>query len=337
MNTLIFLICGMIRTGKSHLHEVGSELPGLIDLESRVKRVKRWLTNKYTGWEVHFLPFVHAVLARQMALSKELVFAIDGSEVGNGCTGLMISLVVGKRAIPVCWLVRECKKGHLPASMHLELFEQLHQLLEGYEKVVVLGDGEFDNHQVMDACQGWNWHFVFRTAKNTKIFDGRDEFAIGELYPPQGHRCWCIAEVQYTKKRYGPVHATVWHKPKHHDPIYLLSNFEFGLDTLRYYEKRWSIETFFKDIKSNGFNIHKSKLADKQRVSKLLLIACLAYILLFKMGQQEQNSIFIAKVTRKDRMDLSIFMLGKRLVLFACKHHLKITFSFSHKCSISNR
>ena len=44
-NTLIAMLCGIIKTGKSYLHSLGSEFPQDIDLESRVKNVKRWLTN----------------------------------------------------------------------------------------------------------------------------------------------------------------------------------------------------------------------------------------------------------------------------------------------------
>lgn len=50
-NFLTWQLCGIIKTGKSYLHAVGSEFPQDIDLESRIKNIKRWLTNKYTGFE----------------------------------------------------------------------------------------------------------------------------------------------------------------------------------------------------------------------------------------------------------------------------------------------
>lgn len=333
-NSLAWQLCGIIKTGKSYLHSVGSEFPQDIDLESRVKNVKRWLTNKYTDFKITFFPCIASILACYISQGKEMVFAIDGSETGMGCTTLMISLTVGKRAIPICWLVRKCKKGHLPASMHLELFTKLHHLLEGYEKVVILGDGEFDNYEVIEACSDWKWHFVFRTAKNTWIFDGRDEYKIGSLAPAPRECFMTVEDVAYTKKRHGPVNASVWHKKKYEDPIYLLSNFELCFDTICYYDKRWSIETFFGDIKSRGFFIHKSKLTDPQRVAKLLIIACLAYILLFKLGENEQNSPYVSKVTKKNRMDLSIFTLGKKLVEYCVKRAIPIIFSFSKNCFI---
>jgi len=333
-NSLAWQLCGIIKTGKSYLHSVGSEFPKDIDLESRVKNVKRWLINKYTDYDITFFPCIAPILACYIGQGKEMVFAIDGSETGMGCTTLMISLTVGKRAIPICWLVRKCKKGHLPAKMHLELFTKLHDLLKGYEKVVILGDGEFDNHEVIAACSRWKWQFVFRTAKNTWIFDGRDEYKIGELAPAPFERFMTVEDVAYTKKRYGPVNACVCHERKWDDPIYLLSNFELSFDTARYYNKRWSIETFFGDIKSRGFFINKSKLTDPQRVAKLLIIACLAYILLFKLGENEQNSPYISKVTKKNRMDLSIFTLGKKLVEYCIKWAIPIIFSFSKNCFI---
>lgn len=333
-NSLTWQLCGMIKTGKSYLHSLGSEFPQDINLESRVKNVKRWLQSTYTDWDITYLPCIAPILGCFIAQGKQMVFAIDGSEAGSGCTALMISLTIGKRAIPICWLIRKCKKGHLPAKMHLELFTQLHQLLKGYENVVILGDGEFDNHSVIEACEAWNWHFVFRTAKNTSIFDGENEYPIGSLAPSKGEKFMMVQNVAYTKKRYGHVNACVWHEAKWDNPIYLLSNFELAFDIAQYYKKRWSIETFFGDVKSRGFNIHKSKLTDPQRVAKLLIVACLAYILLFRIGQEEQNSILIPKVTRKNRLDLSIFTLGKKLVQYCIKMAIPIIFSFSKNCCI---
>ena len=334
MNTLAWMLCGIIKTGKSHYHSLGSCFTEKIDFESKVKKVKRWITTTYTDWETHFIPCIASILHSYKVQDKEMVFAIDGSEAGQGCTVLMISLVVGKRAIPMCWLVRKCKKGHLPASMHLELFTMLHSLVDGYENVVILGDGEFDNHQVIAACSTWKWEFVFRTGKNTRIFDGESDYRIDELAPPMGEKFMTVLNVAYTRKRHGPVNASVWQDPKWDDPIYLLSNFELSYEMARYYQKRWSIETFFGDIKSRGFHINKSKVADPQRVAKLLIVACLAYILLFRLGKNEQNSILIPKITRKDRMDLSIFTIGKKLVEYCIKHVIPIIFSFSKNCYI---
>jgi len=43
-------------------------------------------------------------------------------------------------------------------------------------------------------------------------------------------------------------------------------------------EKRFRIATFFSDQKSRGFHMHKSHLSAVQRLSRLFIAACLAYI-----------------------------------------------------------
>lgn len=110
LNSLAGMICGAIKTSQSYLHALGSELPQDIDFESRCKNVKRWIISEYTDCEVSFLPFVSSILHSHITQNKELVFAIDGSEAGQGCTVLMISLTIGKRAIPICWLVKKIKE-----------------------------------------------------------------------------------------------------------------------------------------------------------------------------------------------------------------------------------
>lgn len=334
LNTLTAMVCGAIRTSKSYLHSLGDGILQDIDAESRVKVVKRWLLSEYNNYDVSFLPHIEPILSAYIAQNKEMVFSIDGSEAGRGCTVLMISLTISNRAIPICWLAKKCKKGHLPARMHLEVFTLLHKLLKGYKNVVVLGDGEFDNGEVIAACADWEWHFVFRTAKNTVIFDGDEEYAIKYLAPPGNELFFMASDVLYTKKRYGPVNAVVWSNRKLKEPIYLLSNFELTYQLACYYKKRWSIETMFSDMKSRGFNIHKSKISDSQRIEKLLIVICLAYILVFRLGQQEYGGVYKAKITAKHKDDLSIFTYGKKLIEYCLKHSIQICFSFSKNCVV---
>lgn len=336
-NCLTWMICGLIKSGKSHLNEIASGLPHSTDLESRVKKIKRWLLSDYNDWSVHFVPCLSFILQAFISKDREMVFAIDGSDLGNGCTALMISLVWGKRAIPICWLVRQGRKGHLPASMHLDLFKKLHTLLEGYSKVVVLGDGEFDNHQVIAACEQWEWKFVFRTSKNTKIFDDQETYSINALAPPANELYQFVSNVAYTNERHGPLNALCWHDHKWDKQHYLLTNFELAQEAACYYRKRWSIETLFGDIKSRGFYTHKLKLSDPQRITKLLIVVCLAYILLFQLGNEEKKSPYLPKVTRKDRCDLSIFTIGKKLVDYCLKQAIPIIFSFSKNSCIQYR
>lgn len=49
-------------------------------------------------------------------------------------------------------------------------------------------------------------------------------------------------------------------------------------EAIKYYKKRFRIETFFSDQKSRGFHIQKSHIEDPKRLSQLIIATCLAYI-----------------------------------------------------------
>jgi hypothetical protein len=60
--------------------------------------------------------------------------------------------------------------------------------------------------------------------------------------------------------------------------FYLLTNYATVEEACPWYRKRVQMETFFSDQKSCGFNLHKSHLSEPQRLSRLMIVACLAYL-----------------------------------------------------------
>src|SRR5437667_12893008 len=70
----------------------------------------------------------------------------------------------------------------------------------------------------------------------------------------------------------------------HQEPLYMVSNLAKAEEACRWYQKRFRIETFFSDQKSRGFHIHQSHISDPQRLSRLLIAACLVYIWIVYLG-----------------------------------------------------
>lgn len=98
------------------------------------------------------------------------------------------------------------------------------------------------------------------------------------------------------------------------EPLYLVSNLSLAEEVIKYYQKRFRIEMFFSDPKSRGFNIQKSHLEDPQRLSRLLIASCLAYIGLVYLGTLCKTEGWQSIIHRKSRCDLSLFQLGFRLL-----------------------
>ena len=324
--TLTKLLYAIIKSGHCSLSRTAQELLSPTDVESRVKQAKRWLDSKYSDYESFFLPHIVPLLLG-LAQQGPLLIAIDGSEVGKDCMALMVSVVWGKRALPVCWLVRKGKKGHMSVELHLEVLGQLAGILPQGSEVVLLGDGEFDGYQVQAFCQKECWKYVLRTAKNNGIVMPNGEgFAIGQLYPMPEHDHWLVEGVGFTQQGYGPINCLVWHSSKHDEAIYLVSNLEWAPEIMDYYSRRFGVETLFGDIKSRGFNIHKTRIDDPDRLNTLLMVVCIAFLLVFALATfQDKLQSYLPKFLRKDRISAySFFQIGLRAFRFFIKQHLDI-------------
>ena len=324
--TLTKMLYALISSGQCSLSRMGSEMPGSTDIESRVKQAKRWLDSKYSDYESFFLPHIQPLL---QGLSKHgpLLLAIDGSEVGKDSMALMVSVVWGKRALPVCWLVRQGKKGHMSEQLHLEVINRLADILPNSTEVVLLGDGEFDGCGLQSFCASQGWQYALRTAKTTKItLPNGEVFPVGALYPTAQHNYWLVEGGAFSQKEYGPINWLVWHNPRYSEPIYLVSNLDWAKDIMDYYTRRFSVETLFGDIKSRGFNIHKVKIDNSGRLNSLLMVVCIAFLLVFALATfQDKLLAYLPKFLRKDRISAySSFQIGLRAFRFLIKQHLGI-------------
>ena len=88
------------------------------------------------------------------------------------------------------------------------------------------------------------------------------------------------------------------------------------------------IDTFFSDQKSRGFNIHKSHMSDPDRIKRLLIAACLAYIWTIYLGDLADKQGFRTMIERTDRADLSLFQLGLRFLAHVLNHDLPVLVAF---------
>ena len=77
LNTLTNFVYGILKSRRVTLSEVASEIPNAGKEESKVKQLKRWISNERIEYEVYFLPFIQALL--QSLSNHRLILVIDGS------------------------------------------------------------------------------------------------------------------------------------------------------------------------------------------------------------------------------------------------------------------
>jgi hypothetical protein len=321
-NTLAALICGLAGAKQAHLPSIADHAPSSgATQESVIKRFTRWLQHDKQTVDGWFLPVAQQLLSTLATQPLEIV--MDGSVVGRGCIALMVSVVYHGRALPLCWLVVRGEKGHFPQSMHQELLSQVQAIMPEGARVCFLGDGEFDGTRLQADLRHSTWHYVCRTACTLLVNAYGVWFHVAALAPKRGEAL-AVSPAWITAEHYGPISLLAVWEEQYQEPIYLVTNMEDLEAALEVYKKRPTIETFFSDQKSRGFHIHKSHLSEPQRLSRLLIASCLAYVWLVYLGVCALQEEWMRRLHRQDRCDLSLFRLGVRLLARCLKDHIPI-------------
>src|ERR671924_225220 len=309
--TLAALISGIVGSKSTQLPHMAAKVPNGTKPESRVKRFARWLDNAHILEEVYFLPYAD-VLLHHLA-RQTVVLVMDGSGVGRGCTALMLHVVYKGRALPLAWRVRQAPKGHFPEDLHIAVVALMREVIPAGAKVVFLGDGEFDGTALQATLNAAGWSYACRTAQSTVATWEGETFRLDTLGAcSKPGTLIALQEVKVTRDAYGPVMVLSCWAKGYHEPLYLVSNMDAAEEACHYYQKRFCIETFFSDQKSRGFHLHKSHISDPQRLSRLLIAACLAYIWIVYLGSLCEKEGWSSVIHRSDRCDLSLFQLGLR-------------------------
>ena len=327
LTTLAAFISGIVASKSTQLPHIATKVPDGTKPESRVKRLTRWLDNEHILEEMYFLPYAEILLAH-VAL-ETLVLVMDGSVVGRGCVALMIHVLYKGRALPLAWRVRQGPKGHFPEELHIALVALIRACLPEGTQVVLLGDGEFDGTTLQETLNDAGWGYVCRTAQSTVATWDGETFRLDTLGAcSKPGTLIALKEVKITRDAYGPVMVLSCWAKGYHEPQYLVSNMATPEEACRLYEKRFRVETFFSDQKSRGFHIHKSHMSDVQRLSRLLIAACLAYIWVVYLGSVCEKEQWRPIIHRRKRCDLSLFQLGLRLLEHLLNEEMPIPVQF---------
>jgi transposase len=80
------------------------------------------------------------------------------------------------------------------------------------------------------------------------------------------------------------------------------------------YKERWQIETTFRGLKSSGFNIEDTHLADIQRIEKLFSIVMIAFAWAYVVGVFASENIKTIRILKHGRKSKSLFKHGLEII-----------------------
>jgi hypothetical protein len=316
LRVLALLSLGMLWSGSVTLRKIAVDLPLTARDPSRERRFRRWLANHQVAIRHLWPPLLRAFLAPWA--NRELLCVFDPTPIGPKVTLLLLGAVVHKRMLPLAWhpMPSQTRWPVRQATILHRLCHQINAALPGGARVTLVADAGLTGPVLIDECQTQGWHFVLRlnaTAAGSPILrqpDGTTQSAWSLVTTP-GQR-WAGTVDCFQAAGWRTVHLTIHWAADADEPWLLISDLPAGPERVHEYRRRSRCEATFQDTKGRGWDVERTKLSDRGRLSRLLLALFLALWWAETLGLRLIRRGLRTRYDRTDRRDLSLVRLGRR-------------------------
>jgi hypothetical protein len=315
--TLAAFVVAALLANSAHLPQIAAMMPLKIRQRSRLRRLERLLQSDKVDPMAVMAPIVRWFLKR--IREQRIYLVLDFTTDRDQFLIAMVSLVWGKRTIPLSWAIGLANtKGVSRKALSQQAVRQVAEWIPEDKEVVFIADREFRSRAWRRLLgQELNWHFVIRlSADQTWVYlPDRPACRLRDLNVQQGEAHYW-AEVYLTKHKDGPYQmAVVWVEDAE-QPWLLISDLEDPTRLTEIYLQRWSIESSFRDLKSYGFDLEASRIEEIDRFNRLLLGLVLAYGWAVRIGQWLDQSGQRHLVDRGCAPKQSAYRLGRYWLVY---------------------
>lgn len=286
--TFCQMVCGLIQSESSHLNRWAPFACSRAKYaQSKIRRFMRWLRNDAIEVQSLYAPMIASALESWQ--SPRLYLTLDTSRWGALCQ-IAINVVYRGRAVPVVWKVLKHNSSMVAFQEYAELLQAAKNMLPEGIDIVLLADRGFADIELMALCAKLNWHYRLRIKSNFHVYQGDKKLgSVAELNLPAGTQRF-LQGVSITEQIYGPVNLALCHSPDGKEKWSVASDETTGPRTFEEYGLRFTIEEFFLDEKSNGFDLEHSALHCPKVLTRLLLVHAAAILYLVSQGTQVASS-----------------------------------------------
>jgi hypothetical protein len=281
--------------------------------ESLRRRFERLVANERLNWQGNCQCWCQWVL-RQFAYSTP-VLLVDETKLGNHLRVMVVGLAYQSCCIPlVFWAY-----GRMPCQqvdLIMTLLGWIDAVLPAQCRPLLQADrGIGTSPELIRAVENLGWDYLFRVQNETRCRTrAGKERPLSQLAQRGG--CWRGSALAFKKAGWlSTTVLVVWH-PAYHQPWCLVTNAAHVRDytyALRYWQ-----EASFRDLKSDGWQWHTSRVWTPAHAHVLLLVMTVAYAYVLTLGQLVLTApaLFQAVARPGKRQHFSLFRLGLRLFAF---------------------
>ena len=236
-----------------------------------------------------FVPLLRWLLAWWK--SDRLVLAIDPTMHGDRINSIVISVVYRSCAIPVAWHILHANRPGGWISPIVSLLELLSSAVPQTMPVLVMYDRGLRSPRLWEQICSLGWHPYARQSINTVFCpDAGTRLPARALVPGPGHAYigYGTAFRARTKRRRGTM-IVVWEIGRD-EPCIVMTNLQPDEAGACWYGLRFWIEAGFKAIKSVGWQWHKTRRTEPQRVSRHWLVLSVATLWVLAYGTRVEDA-----------------------------------------------
>jgi len=321
------LVVGIYLSANVHLSLVVRKWPLPSKIPSLVNRLRRFLDNRHVSLQRYYEPLVKSLVFAKAGGHLDLV--IDTTKVGLGYRALVVGMTYRKRTLPLAWSLHKGRIGNTPVTAQVALLDWLHKLIPIGTEVSLTGDTSFCSGDLLHWLVDHGWSYVIRQRKEVHIREEDGPWhPIADIAVASGETI-VVGWVWMAKTNpFGPTWLLLHWQKGEDAPWILVSNRADARWMIKAYRRRMWIEEMFGDMKRHGFDLEATHLRHIQRIERLMLGVCIAYVWLVSLGSWVIKNGYRHFVDRKDRRDKSYFRIGWEWVERCFRHNQPVRLRF---------
>ncbi len=312
LNLAIYSL-GMVLARQSAPSRVAEKCGVMGKPDSVQRRLERFVDNTGVCWQRCCRYWARWVIQRYSG--ERLVLLVDETKLGQHLSVMVIGLAYRGSCIPlVFWCYRPDawpdKQTHLIDELLCWVAESLP---DGLIPLVQADRGIGTSPAVIRSVCALGWQFLCRVQAQTKCRVNGQERALRHLVNAPG-QTWSASGQVFKKAGWLPATIHVIWAVGYTTPWCLITNCPATRDGWLYAQRYWQ-EAGFRDLKSDGWQWHTSRIWSPDHANRLLLVMALATAWTLTLGTFAfDEPLLKAHFTKGQSPTYSLFRLGLRLV-----------------------
>jgi hypothetical protein len=311
ITTFVWMVLAAILSKSVALSSWDVALSFEVNAASTIRRFSRWLHNSKINISQIYDNIISAAL-RDWG-GKRIILALDTSMLRDNACAIRISTIYLGRAIPIAWSVLEHKSASVKFAAYKEVLAQARSRLPENICVLFLADRGFVSKKLMRQLNEWGWIWRIRIKGNQVLYCKNQRMTPTMLKLKKGSAKLFSGTIRFGKSLVGMSLSAGWSHFAD-EPWYILSNDSASGEIFMEYALRFNIEEEFRDEKSGGFKLDKSRIEGTEALERLILIIAVTTIIILNKGLEVVAKGDRKKVDGHSHRGLSYLQIGWRWI-----------------------